>query len=230
MKLYTFGCSFTAGVGLETPTTTAYPSILGNKIGIKNINFGIPGSSNDSIFRTTFDSLKNYIKKDDLIVIQWTHYIRKEIPIFYDNKRFEIYAPSCLYPIEPGILDIKENRVKSKYLGKNNDKIRLEIVDKYKAFFNQYIEKALQEDYQIQTTENYIHSLYNYLEYGGYNHLHFFGWDSCKTPYNFDYSKIIQNETFGGYTNTIGNDHPNEEGHEMWAEFMYKKIKELNYI
>ena len=37
-------------------------------------------------------------------------------------------------------------------------------------------------------------------------------------------------ETFGGYTNTPGNDHPNKEGHEIWANLLSNKLEELNYI
>ena len=36
-------------------------------------------------------------------------------------------------------------------------------------------------------------------------------------------------ESFGDYTNTTNNEHPNTEAHKIWADYLYEKIIELNY-
>ena len=77
--------------------------------------------------------------------------------------------------------------------------------------------------------KNYIKSLYAYLELNGYKHLHFFGWDNCIVSDNeiINYPNFLK-ETFGGYTKTTGSNHPNKEGHEMWANFLSNKLQTLN--
>ncbi|MFN9897468.1 MAG: hypothetical protein ACK55Z_01470, partial [bacterium] len=64
-----------------------------------------------------------------------------------------------------------------------------------------------------------------------YKHLHFFGWDNCMISDNeiSNYPNFLK-ETFGGYTKTTENEHPNKEGHEMWANFLSNKLQTLNYI
>jgi hypothetical protein len=61
--------------------------------------------------------------------------------------------------------------------------------------------------------------------------LHFFGWDSCIVTDNeiLNYPNLLK-ETFGGYTNTIKNDHPNKEAHAIWANLLSNKLQTLNYI
>jgi hypothetical protein len=69
------------------------------------------------------------------------------------------------------------------------------------------------------------------LELNGYKHLHFYGWDNCIIPDNeiLNYPNFLK-ETFGGYTNTTGNDHPNKEGHENWANLLSNKLEVFKYI
>ena len=91
--------------------------------------------------------------------------------------------------------------------------------------FKKFIGYFLDENYQINKTKNYIKSLYSYLELNGYKHLHFFGWDNCIISDSeiLNYKKFL-NKSFGGYTDTMGNEHPNKTGHSKWSSFLLTKI------
>ena len=47
--------------------------------------------------------------------------------------------------------------------------------------------------------------------------------------FDLNYPNFLK-ETFGGYTNTTGNDHPNKEGHENWANLLSNKLEVFKYI
>jgi hypothetical protein len=231
MKLFTIGCSFTEGQDLKYQVKECYTTKLANKLNLKCFNFGSCGASNDYIFRKVFKLINsNTISKDDILIIQWTNYIRKELPIIYKNKNWYYYPPNTKLPMCEKMLFDSINSVKDEhdhndmkndlyYLGdKNND-----LLDVYSLNF-------LQEEYQLNTTINYINSLYTYLEYYGFKHIHFFGWDKCIIDSVFDKKVNFMQETFGGYTKTKGNEHPNKKGHEIWAEFLNKKIIEFKFV
>jgi hypothetical protein len=227
MKLFTFGCSFTEGQGLKPwPDEKPYPELLSEKIGIEHYNFGSSGMSNDYVYRKTFEAIEKYIKKEDIIIVQWTHYIRKELKFKYNDKNFFIISPNGnAYPFRDKILYKTHKNVQTENFDFSG--VEKTIQNLNKNFMDEYNLKMLDNDYQIETTLNYIKGLYSYLELNGYKHLHFFGWDDCVLPIN--YNKMLK-ETFGGYTNIIGLEHPNQNQHIIWADYLYKELIKLKYI
>jgi len=228
MKLYTFGCSFTEGQELENPVEECYSNKIANIINKKHFNFGSTGASNDYIFRKVFELInKHIISNDDIIVIQWTHYNRKELPIVHNNKNYYCYIPNSynIYTDKEITRQAKEVSVKSSY---TNENLKYENFSEFEKQMEEpmknFILNFLHEEYQINNTINYINSLYTYLEYYNYKHLHFFGWDECKLPKVFENGNKFLTETFGGYTNTNVYKHPNKLAHEKWAEFLYEKL------
>jgi len=233
MKLFTFGCSFTEGQELKHQTTECYSHLMSKNLKIEYFNFGAVGMSNDYIFRKVFELLNNNtITKDDIIIIQWTHYIRKELPFTSDNKIFYHTVPNSIHPQVDKVLK-KQGEityVKNEYFEENLNNIQKEIINENEEFLNIYNLKFLNENYQKNTTINYINSLYTYLEHFDYKHLHFFGWDKCIIESIFDNKPNFIKETFGGYTKTKQNEHPNKESHNKWAEFLSNKIIEFKFI
>lgn len=229
MKLFTFGCSFSEGQGLKIPDEKPYTDILAKKLKIQFLNFGAAGMSNDYVYRKTFEAIENYISKDDIIIVQWTHYIRRELKFKYNNRNFYHILPYGYYPFRDKVFTNTHKNVQTQY-GHDTLDIGLEqkeIEKLNKNFINEYNLKMLDEEYQLETTSNYIKGLYSYLELNGYKHLHFFGWDECIIPIN--YNKILK-ETFGGYTDRIGNEHPNQKQHSIWADYLYNELIKLKYI
>lgn len=232
MKIISVGCSFTEGLGLKNQAVECYTARLADTVNLEFYNYGACGASNDYIFRKVFDLINsNIIEKDDILIVQWTHFFRKELPIVYNDREWYYYVPNSMHAYQDKVL-IKYGRhksVQSKYINQNLDADRIHLENSNKKLLEQYNWYFLNKEYQKDSTKNYINSIYTYLEHFGYNHLHFFGWDNCIINDVFNNKSNFLNETFGGYTNTINNHHPNKEGHEIWAEFLYKKIKELDF-
>jgi hypothetical protein len=60
--------------------------------------------------------------------------------------------------------------------------------------------------------------------------MHFFGWDNCVIKSIFAEKENFIKETFGGFTNTNGNEHPDKDGHKIWADFLNEKIIDFKFI
>lgn len=73
--LLAIGDSFTYGEELSD-LNNAWPQILGNKLGYKVINKGVPGSCNYRMMRHLVDCNLSNI---DLVVIGWSHFDRVEV-------------------------------------------------------------------------------------------------------------------------------------------------------
>ena len=238
MKLYSVGCSFTEGQGLENSKIENYTKLLSEKHKVDCYNFGKSGVSNDYVFRKVFYILNEEFNKEDVLIIQWTNYIRTELITTYDSKDWYFTIPNLLLPSADLILkDVNFSGIISKHPMNENidynrtDEAIAKLLELHDNDLQRFIGYFLNIKYQINKTKNYIKSLYAYLELNGYKHLHFFGWDNCIISDNeiLNYPNFLK-ETFGGYTKTPGNEHPNKEKHEMWANFLSNKLQTLNYI
>jgi hypothetical protein len=231
MKLITVGCSFTEGQGLEFQSFECYTTKLAEQLNLKYYNFGLCGASNDYIFRKVFELIEtNVITKEDIIVIQWTHYNRKELPIVYQDRKWYYYPPN-------GHIPTRDKMIYSEYLGVQHEYYHIDtqsemykLRDKNMKLLDLYTFNFLQDEYQQTTTKNYINSLYTYLEHMGYNHLHFFGWKNCIIDGVSENKPLFLKENFGEFANITGNEHPNKIGHEEWAKFLNEKIVEFKFI
>jgi hypothetical protein len=238
MKIYSVGCSFTEGQGLENSKIENYTALLSEKHKIDCYNFGNCGASNDYVFRKVFYILNEGINKDDVLIVQWTNYIRTEVISTHDNRNWYFTIPNALHPAADKIFrDVSFGERFAREVTNENmnydktDELTKKLLELHDDDFKRFIWYFLDKKYQINKTKNYIKSLYAYLELNGYKHLHFFGWDNCIISDNeiANYPKFLK-ETFGGYTKTIGNHHPNKMGHEMWSNFLSNKLQTLNYI
>jgi hypothetical protein len=235
MKLFTIGCSFTEGQGLKKQAIECYSNCLAQTLKLEHYNFGGAGFSNDYIFRKIFELLNdNIITKEDIIIIQWTHYTRKELPVSYKDKMFYHSLPTSPWAYQDKSLVTLSTElnatVNDQYINNNVDDIQKKLTADNEKFLNTYNTKFLNENYQLNTTKNYINSLYAYLEYYGYKHLHFFGWDSCVIESVFDNKPNFIKETFAGHTNTKFSEHPNKKSHNEWGNFLTEKIIKFSFI
>lgn len=237
MKLFTIGCSFTEGQGLKYQSFECYTTKLAEKLNLEYFNFGASGMSNDYIFRKVFELINtNTITKEDILIIQWTHYIRKELPFSYDGKKWFHSIPNSLHAYNDKVI-IEFDKIKSvqnEYINQNLDDDRFLIESENKKILENYTLKFIDTEYQLNTTINYINSLYAYLEYFGYKHIHFFGWKQCTIESTILGKENFLTETFGGYTNTKTQhknpEHPNKKGHLDWATFLYEEINKRQYL
>ena len=79
MKLVTFGDSFTYGEELED-RSSAWPQQLANKLNYQLLNYGEPGTCNDSMLRKLIEFLSDPLESADvgLVIIAWSNPGRKE--------------------------------------------------------------------------------------------------------------------------------------------------------
>jgi hypothetical protein len=79
--VYSNGCSYTEGCGLDNPEKERYSKFLADKFNAEDINQSGGGGSNQRIFRSTYDWIsENQDKiKNTLFVIQLTYPVRNEI-------------------------------------------------------------------------------------------------------------------------------------------------------
>jgi hypothetical protein len=73
MKLLTVGDSFTYGEELAE-LTSAWPFLLGDRLGYEVNNLAKPGSGNTRMVRTVLENIDDF----DLIIVAWSHYSRLE--------------------------------------------------------------------------------------------------------------------------------------------------------
>jgi hypothetical protein len=79
MKLYTIGCSFTEGQGLDNHHNECYSHILSENLDTKHFNFGACGASNDYIFDKMIDNY-HLISENDIVIVNKTFSNRFDIP------------------------------------------------------------------------------------------------------------------------------------------------------
>lgn len=225
MKIYSVGCSFTEGCGVGR--SNAYTKHLANLLECEYENFGESGHSNLYIFRKAIELIKNWDKKD-LLIIQWTSPIRQEL-ISSDGYLF--YPPNNNF-VDLSYLYGQNVKNELKLLGLNNEEVEKDIQKKFEPILINHTENFINEKYQYEMSFAYEIALFNLLENLGYKHIHFFGWGfQCKIEdvYNFTNEKFIK-ETFQEYTNTPIGQHPNLEGHVEWSKYLFDNVKKLLYI
>lgn len=227
MKIVSVGCSFTSGVGVKQRET--YTDVLAFKlIGCDFDNWGEAGHSNQYIFRKTIELLQNW-NNDDILIIQWTNPNRDEI---ITNEGYLFYPPfsywcslSFLYGKDP-IPGLEKNGIFDK------DKFEKQIVEKNQSKVIEYSENFYNAEYQSTISFCFQYALYGLLKHLNIKFIMFYGWEFKyykKEILNLTDKNFLK-ENFGTFTNTPGEEHPNAEGHRMWAEHLYKKIKEFNFI
>jgi hypothetical protein len=98
--IYSNGCSYTEGYGLDNPVKERYSKFLADKFGAEDINQSEGGGSNQRIFRTTYDWIsENQDKlKDTLFVLQLSYPVRNEIWVNKANKDDFEHGPGYIAP------------------------------------------------------------------------------------------------------------------------------------
>lgn len=227
MKLYTVGCSFTEGTGVRRENN--YTSRLARHLGYIPENHAAAGHSNKYIFRKTIEILKNW-NNNNILIVQWTNPVRDEII----TKEGYLFQPPShnwtslefLYGINPGLV-LQE-------MGIHKDELDKKIIDEKESKVLDYCYEFFNREYQLHLSFCFQFALWGLLEKMGIKYLMFFGWEfedfeNQKQIFSFTNEKFLK-EVFGEYTNTENKVHPDSDAHGVWAEFLYKKIKELNYI
>lgn len=205
--LYTNGCSWTAGNGIEQDpslahlpieerwkkfSTLSWPNLVADKLNVDVINESLGATSNKRMVRTTVNFLKNY--KGDysklLVILGWTSVDRSEIYVEEDNQRKGWIMFNCSQPASSHgkfwLHDLSDNYVKK--IDKWQKDYIIDIYSSYERFHQYFLEMFLMK----HCLENYgiKYIFFNSLTWKNYD----FSWS--RTP-NFnpviDFANDIKN-------------------------------------
>jgi hypothetical protein len=160
MTLYTFGDSWTEGVGgdlesekkTEIPEErtkirhlTCWPKYLSDLLGVDFVNMGIGAASNKIIFDSVVSLVKNNtIKKNDLVVIMWSSPLREDVP-FFPKDEWHFWGER--YKSKEHIF---------KFILKNTETKNLKYRKFEKEYKEFYLDKIYDESYYNIINQNYI--------------------------------------------------------------------------
>ncbi len=162
MKLFTFGDSWTEGVGgdlTEEYQTNipeertkirhkyCWPKYLSDLLKIEFQNFGMGGASNKVIFDAACHAIhNNIIKKDDIVVVMWSSSLRDSVPFFPSNNHWHFWGETSIRKkhIYGFILD------KTHFTKSDN---QASLKKEYKEYF---IDNLFSETYYDIINQNYI--------------------------------------------------------------------------
>lgn len=116
-KLYSFGCSHTAGTpNLHTTDdeyiksqikywkSKTYPSYVAKEFGLENINFAIGGGSHKDVYRAFFTNFHK-ITTDDFVILQPTFPHRRDLQLMYEEDTFSVHI-SELNKVEEWMVEL----------------------------------------------------------------------------------------------------------------------------
>ena len=233
-KIFSVGCSFTSGTDVKKENN--YTSELGKLLRWNVINHGEAGHSNQYIFRKVIELLKNW-NNNDILLIQWTSPVRDEIVTKEGHLFTSPFSDWCSYQL----LYKTDLECELSKLRINKDELDKKTISKYKDKVIEYSTNFFHHEYQLNLSFCFQYSLFGLLEKLGVKYIMFNGWN-FESGWEFMRKKhkdknLIHEltnekylkESFGDYTNTIENEHPDTNAHKMWADYLYQKIIELNY-
>lgn len=260
MKLFTFGDSWTEGVGgnldeeLQTNVPEertkirhkyCWPKHLSNLLNITFTNNGIGGSSNNLIFEMICHNIKEQIiQRDDFVVIMWSSYLRDDVP-FFPNGHWHFWGErykTKKYIYEP-------------IFSKKGDKnlIYEKSFSKYREFF---ITNLYSDTYYNIVNQNRILFLQFMFEELGIRYLFCDAFDRLineNVSKEIDNTSLINTNHYWGFKEKTFRDfligtnrkdvwednklfsnelgkHPNKNGYELIAYELYKWINEKNLL
>lgn len=150
MKLYSFGCSWTLGVGpcrrkFDKESTSldeinrfriahSWPKLVGDSLGIPFNNLGVLGNSNENIFKLVGQYiLRGIVKEGDLVTVSFSSSLRDKIPFLWEDLYFK-------HPMIEGV-----NNTLQTFYGEWEKEVEESFSGYYRKFFvsNFHIEEYL---------------------------------------------------------------------------------------
>ena len=260
MKLFTFGDSWTEGVGgniedsIDSPEQRTiirqkycWPKHLSELLKCEVKNNGVGAFSNNAIFNAISYKLKNeIITQDDFVVIMWSSSLRDPLPFFPTEDDFFIWGKRY---------KSKQHLLKYIFDGVTGDNVNYNRAEK--NFRDYYIGNLFNDTYYDIINQNYIlHLQFLFNEMG----IKYLFCDAIDSMINknidalVDKTHLIESDRYWGYqnktmanllidtnrkdvwedgsnwTNTTAGKHPNNNGYKLIAEELYKFISENNLL
>lgn len=207
MKLFTYGDSWTEGVGgniTEEYTTDipeeitiirqkyCWPTYLSQHLNCEVKNNGVGGFSNNAIFNTIFYQLKReIITKNDFVVVMWSSSLRDNLPFFPNEDDFFIWGKRY---------KSKGHIFKYIFDGITGDNMKYNKAEK--NFRNYYIANLFNDTYYDIMNQNYIIHLQFMFKELGIRYLFCDAFDTMirkDIDIIVDKTQLIDNNRYWGY-------------------------------
>jgi lysophospholipase L1-like esterase len=207
MKLFTFGDSWTEGVGgnlTEEYTTSiaeectiirqkyCWPKHLSDLLKCEVVNLGVGSFSNNAIFNSICYQLKNeIITKDDFVIIMWSSSLRDQLPFFPNEDSFQILGQRYKHKLH--LIKYIFDGISSKNITYN----RLE-----KNFREYYITNLFSKSYYDIINQNYILHLQFMFKEMGIQYLFCDAFDTMISKNiicEIDNTNLIDSNRYWGY-------------------------------
>jgi lysophospholipase L1-like esterase len=178
MKLFTFGDSWTAGVGCNLKVedtikdneelgmyrnSMSWPKYLSDLLNVEFLNLGEQGSSNKEIFDKIITTIKSkIISQNDLVIIMWSSSLRDDTPFFPngESSMWGILRTGPKWKFNWFVKNSLKNTIgDSQY---NN------FIKSYKEFF---INNLYDDNYYNIVNQNYILFIQKLLESYNINYI-----------------------------------------------------------
>lgn len=229
--LWTYGCSWTQGVGLKDNTIFksnrwedlnkasfyAWPSVLAQLINYNCVNKGHGGSSNLEILHNILDTCQQW-KPGDLVIVMWSYYERN---IFYNIEDNNPWTYQCL-PTDTKLIDSGYKSIK---------------------WYNQYLkEDSKSELYDARVKSGYHRLNVEYLCQGlnvDCMHTEVVGADLTFDEFQREYVKDKFINSLQYYVPVKDNEndckardnsHPSEKWHANTAEIFKTYLNQVNIV
>lgn len=213
MRLLTVGDSFTYGEELADPIS-AWPFLLGDRLGYKVDNLAKPGSGNTRMVRTVVEHIDDF----DFIIIAWSHYSRLE---FADQ--FGIFDTWPGHVSRTFVNDLRHRNQLSEYITKHHN-------DDYQ-YFQYLINIILIQDFFKKNNKRYL-----MIDAFGNNYNTFKTNEQIMT-----FRKKIDSKYYVGWPDDtmmeITDKSPKgprghflEQGHAIVADKIYEHIRHLGWV
>lgn len=227
--LWIFGSSLCLPHNLDH-STSAWPDLLANRLGMTCVNLSEPGADNFFIYQSYLHH-KKHIKDHDMLIVAWSHYSRKSFVFDQNNhEQNQIYDQSLQY--HTGSQTFIRNLNPSSPI---TSWIQLKPSDTGRAYYDNWFENYYSPYEQKCNFQSYLDSV-NLTSPCTYLPL-FFSKESvqgieirsqCETEYLADY--IFEHNLSISHTDA----HFSETGHRILADHLFELIysvdKDLNNL
>lgn len=214
-NLWIFGHSFSLPFNLKNDDD-GWPSILAKELSLNLINFSKPAADNLFIYHT-YQLVREKIKKEDIVIIGWSHPSRKSFVLDKTNKtHIETANTGLLYETQTQSFfrsDNAHNKNLKKWVKLEPKNQGLEFYDVwFKNYFSDHEQRLNFQSYldSVELTSNSLYIPFYFSEESVEN----ISLTSTVGGYMVEF--IAKNNVVIGDNDT----HMNEMGHRLWAEKM----------
>ena len=246
-KLIVSGCSYADNLYTRDFGFTTWPELLADKLGMECINLGASGAGNDYILSSLMEVM--FEKDIGLMIAMWSEFERIDFQL---HSRFLLGSPEFEWgPGRRGWTSVHMHREQSpQYYHAWKDVVKNAFIGKKVGTLPVLVEKSLRIFYTFQILME-KHKI-PYLHLMGTDPC---DWNARPTVIetffrNIFMNKINENKFIGwpimseigglsmtGFLSELDpemkklriseeDSHPNKEGHEVIADYLYKKIEE----